>query len=178
MARSYEYYKEEVKDCLIAWFSPYVKVLDVGAGEGTYYNLLKEYFENIDAVEVFKPNVEKYDLKNKYKQVFNEDIRDFKYEYYDLIIFGDVLEHMSTEDAKKVLKYALERSEMVLVAVPYCYKQGIEEENEYEIHVQDDLTKENMLERYPELGLLIGNEEYGYYVNKEHLKYVDFSEVK
>ena len=52
----------------------------------------------------------------------------------------------------------------MIVAVPYQYKQGIVDDNEYEIHKQDDLTNEIFLERYPFMRLLIGNDIYGYYI--------------
>ena len=166
MATSYEYYKEDVKEYLINKYSSKCRVLDVGAGCGTYYDLLGDYFENIDGVEVFKPNIERYRLKSKYREVFNEDIRNFRYEFYDIIIFGDVLEHLEVEEAKRVLKYAFKRSREVVVAVPYMYEQGEVEGNIYEIHKQDDLTERKMKERYPELKLLLGNTEYGYYVKR------------
>ena len=164
MARSYKYFKEEIANDLIQIFSKKCTILDVGAGSGTYYDLLGDYFDKMDAVEVFTPNIENYHLKEKYRQVFNVDIRDFKYEDYDIIIFGDIIEHLEVEEAKKVLKYAYERCRQMIVAVPYNYKQGIEYGNIYEIHKQDDLTPEIMKERYPYLKLLYGNDKYGYYV--------------
>ena len=164
MATSFSFYKKEVSEYLKNKFSKEARVLDVGAGSGTYYDLLGDYFKTIDAVEVFEPNIENYRLKEKYRRVYCIDIRDFEYEFYDIIIFGDVLEHLEVKDAQRVLKYALERCKEVIVAVPYCYKQGEEEGNVHEIHLQADLTPEIMKERYPELKLLIGNEEYGYYV--------------
>ena len=167
MATSYKYYKEDVKKYLIDRYSSKCSILDVGCGCGTYCNLLGDYFENIDGVEVYKPNIEKYKLESKYRRVYNEDIRDFKYEFYDIIIFGDVLEHLETEEARKVLKYAFKRSREIVVAVPYMYEQGIVEDNIYEIHKQSDLTKEIMRERYPELKLLFGNAEYGYYIKRK-----------
>ena len=168
MAASFEYYKKEVASYLIDRFHSKCSVLDVGAGSGTYYNLLGDYFTKMDAVEIFRPNIEKYRLKEKYRNVYNNDIRDFKYEFYDIIIFGDVLEHLEVKEAQKVLKYALKRCREVIVAVPYCYEQGIEEGNVYEIHKQADLTPKNMQERYPELELLYGNEDYGYYIKKKN----------
>lgn len=170
MARSYEYYKEDVRNYLIDNFKKDIRILDVGAGEGTYYDLLHQYFNNIDGVEIFRPNIENYHLEDKYSNVYNVDICDFKYEYYDVIIFGDVIEHLEIKEAQKVLKYAYNRCKEMIVAVPYCYEQGIEEDNVYEIHKQADLTKENMLERYPELELLYGNEIYGYYRKKNLTK--------
>lgn len=166
MASSYRYYKEEIRGYLLEK-DPNIEILDVGAGCGTYSLLLGDYFNNIDAVEVHKPNIEKYELEKKYRKVYNKDIREMEYDY-DLVIFGDILEHLEVEEAQKVLRYAINHSKEVLVAVPYLYKQGIVEDNVYEIHKQDDLTKEIMKERYPELRLLIGNEEYGYYINNNN----------
>ena len=52
-----------------------------------------------------------------------------------------------------------------MVGVPYNYIQGEWEGNVYETHLQPDLTKENMVERYPHLKYLMGDEGYGYYIN-------------
>lgn len=166
MGRSYKYYKKDIRNYIIERFNKDIEILDVGCGEGTYYELLKDYFRNIDGVEVYAPNIEKNALGSKYRHIYNKDIREFKYKYYDLVIFGDILEHLEVEEAKEVLRYALEHSTGVIVAVPYLYKQGEVEGNIYEIHKQDDLTPEIMRKRYPELELLLGNEEYGYYVNR------------
>lgn len=172
MATSFRYFKEEIKEYLCRNFDKDAKVLDVGAGSGAYYDLLHDYFNNIDGVEIFRPNIENYDLENKYRYIYNKDIKDFEYEYYDIIIFGDILEHLEIEEAQKVLKYALKRCKEVIVAVPYCYKQGIEYDNVYEIHKQDDLTPVNVLERYPELELLYRNSWYGYYIRRKEENHV------
>ena len=166
MARSFRYFKEDVAEYLIDKYHSKCSVLDVGAGEGTYYDLIGDYFNNMDAVEVFKPNIDNFGLENKYKKVYNANICDFKYDFYDIIIFGDIIEHLEVKEAQEVLKYAFTRCREMIVAVPYRYKQGIEENNVYEIHKQDDLTEEIMQERYPFLELLYGNKEYGYYVKK------------
>lgn len=166
MAGSYPYYKKEVTQYLKDNFPTTAKVLDVGAGCGTYYEYLKDYFDNIEAVEVFEPNIKNFNLEQKYKKVYNINILDFKYDYYDIIIFGDILEHLETAEAQQVLDYAFDRCKELIVAVPYLYPQGIEEDNIYEIHKQDDLTNEIMLERYPKLKLLYGDWAYGYYIKK------------
>lgn len=81
--------------------APDAKILDVGAGGGTYYKLLGPQY-NWTAVEIWKESAEY--IKQFYNTVYQIDIRDFQYqEDYDLIIFGDILEHLSVEDAKKVL---------------------------------------------------------------------------
>jgi len=167
MAFSYEYYKEDIKNYLIERFKGNAKVLDVGAGEGTYWKLLHRYFRTIDAVEVFKPNIDDFKLKEKYHKVYNIDIKDFKYSNYDIIIFGDIIEHLDIKEAQEVLKYAYDHCKEMIVAVPYELEQGIEEDNIYEIHKQPDLTPINVLERYPMLKELYKNDLYGYYIKGE-----------
>ena len=168
MATSYKYYKKNVKKYLIDRFPENATILDVGAGEGTYFNLLHDYFKTLDAVEVFKPNIDKYELEKKYRNVYNLDIQHYWYHFYDIIIFGDVIEHLTVEEAQEVLKYAYDRCKEMIVAVPYEMGQDICEDNVYEIHKQPDLTPENVLERYPMLKLLHKNSKYGYYVKDEN----------
>lgn len=169
MATSYKYFKKNVKNYLISKFPETATILDVGAGCGTYYNLLHDYFieNSFEAVEVFKPNIDNFELEKKYKNVYNADIKDFKYGYYDIIIFGDIIEHLEVKEAQEVLKYAYSHCKEMIVAVPYEMEQGICEDNVYEIHKQPDLTPENVLERYPMLKLLYKNSKYGYYVKDD-----------
>ena len=64
MAYSYAFYKDDVCNYLKKKFTENARVLDVGAGEGTYYNYLGNYFKVMDAVEVFKPNIDNYNLES------------------------------------------------------------------------------------------------------------------
>ena len=166
IATSYWYFKPEIQKWIYDNFSEESKILDVGPGSATYYKLLSSKYKNIDAVEVYEQNIIDYDLKNKYSNVLNKDIRDFEYDYYDLIIFGDIIEHLTIEEAQKVLDYAYGRCKNMIVAVPYLLPQDANE-NPYEEHKQGDLTVENVKERYPKLKLLYGNSKYGYYIKNE-----------
>lgn len=160
MASSYSDYKNEIKEYIMKRYGTEDAILDVGAGNGTYARLLG--YPNMDAVEIYGPNADT--IEGLYRTVYRCDIRDFKYDWYDLVIFGDVLEHLEVEEAQEVLRYACKHAKGVIVAVPYEYKQGVEYGNVYEIHKQDDLTPEIMEERYPELKEYIRNDRYGYYV--------------
>ena len=163
-ATSYPFFKDEVKEYLKGKFTENARILDVGAGCGTYYNLLSDYFKEIDGVEVFKPNIDNYELEKKYNHIYNTNIINFKHPYYDIIIFGDIIEHLDIKEAQEVIKYAYNMCDEMIVAVPYMCVQGEYGGNVYEIHKQDDLTKENMLGRYPMLKLLYADDLYGYYV--------------
>ncbi len=123
------------------------KILDVGPGVGKWGRVLGEVHPGIDAVEVFEPYVRKYKLRDVYREVFIQDVRDFPVEDYDLVILGDMLEHLSIPDAKLLLH----RCKRAIIQVPFLYVQDVIENNPYEIHLQEDLTTGVMEERYPEL---------------------------
>lgn len=163
MGSSYMLGKAEVCAWIRKNFPEDSTVLDMGAGEGTWHNLLPEY--TMDAVEIYTPFAEK--LKG-YRQVFNADITGFEYEPYDLIIFGDVLEHLTVEDAQKALDYAWPRCRDLIVAVPFLYPQGPVGGNDHEAHIQDDLTPSLMKVRYPKLEMLHDTwQMYAYYHKRE-----------
>lgn len=136
--------------------------LDVGACDGKWFYLLGDYLR-MDAIEIFYPNIEKYFLKERYNKVFHEDIRNFKYPYYDYIIFGDVIEHMTVEEAQAVLEYANPRCRDLIIAIPFLYQQDEIDGNKNEIHIQSDLTKEIFAERYPGYECLWADNSYAYY---------------
>ena len=95
-------------------------------------------------------------------------IADHVYSQYDLIIFGDVIEHMPIETAQNVLEYAFNRCKNMIIAVPFRYKQDAVRGNEWERHIQDDLTPELFDERYPGFRILCRpSENYAYYIKKE-----------
>lgn len=160
---SYRQGKPEVKFWLAQHLSNGSEVLDVGACDGVWFNILSEWY-TMDAVEVWKPNIEQYRLGEKYRSVFNVKIQDFTFDHYDLVLFGDVIEHMTVEDAQKVLAYAKEHSDMVIVAVPFLFKQDAIYGNPYERHIQDDLTHNIFMERYPDFHPIVLYPNYGYYV--------------
>jgi hypothetical protein len=170
MPTSYPLYKDSVRN----WFLENVpfdkKILDIGAGCGTYSQLLRGYGYKMDAVEIWEPYITQYDLHSKYDIVYKENVLNMPLnilEGYDFYLMGDVMEHMSVEDAQWLLGYLRLKGKKFIVSVPYMMPQDEYEGNKYEIHLQPDLTPDVMKQRYPDLELLYGNEFYGYYINKK-----------
>ena len=50
------------------------KILDVGPGSGTFSDLLKPHGYLLDCVEIWEPYVNQFNLKEKYQNVFIDDI--------------------------------------------------------------------------------------------------------
>lgn len=154
--------KREVVEWICQNFSKGSTCLDVGACDGKWSDLLGNYLI-MDGIEIFEPNITKHKLEKKYHNIFNADVRGFQYRHYDLVIFGDVLEHMTVEDAQKVLNYAMPRCRDLIVAVPFQWVNRSHYGNPFEFHVQDDLTPELVKERYPDLKPFLVFDRYGYY---------------
>ena len=165
MPHSYGYFKSEIKAHLLAHLDVHSKILDVGAGCGTYATLLAPEYQNIDTVEIFEEYVSRFRLRELYRNVYVTDITNFNFDSYDYLIFGDVLEHMTVFDAQAILKRINDNGQRCLVAIPYMFEQGESEGNVFETHSQPDLTHEVFLERYPDMRLIYRNEHYGYYCN-------------
>lgn len=161
MPYSYDYFKQDYYNHMKSTFDVGMTILDVGAGSGQYGRNLNDKFK-INALEIYEPYVEQFNLKSIYDNVIIGDIRNFNTKGYDYVIMGDIIEHLTFEEATEVLngikcKY--------MFAVPYKMKQGEVNGNIYEAHKQDDLTNEIVLSRYPRVRCLFHNSQYGYYIN-------------
>lgn len=127
-------------------------VLDIGAGAGKYGHIARAVLQNakkIDAVEVWEPYISKYKLECLYDTVFNSDVRKLNKFRYDLVIMGDVLEHMSKEDAQKLWGRVKSQAKYAIFSIPVCdCPQGHVHGNPYEEHVKDDWTHEEVMESF------------------------------
>jgi len=115
--------------------------LDVGCGSGTYAKLFPDVCWS--GVEIWEPYVEQYGLRDLYETIQVSDIRDWTAENtdkrWDVAIAGDVLEHMSKEDAVATLEKLRQFATYVIVSLPIGhYPQDEYEGNPYEAHVKDD----------------------------------------
>lgn len=167
MPYSYGKFKYEVRDKIKSVFNPETEILDVGAGSGVYSDLLWNTHKNLDALEIFPNYIQMFELEKRYRSVIQADIRYFNFYSYGLLIMGDILEHLTIEDAQSILHKIKVNNQGVMIAVPYLFEQGEEYGNVYETHLQPDLTPDIMLERYPDLKLIYGDENYGYYGNSK-----------
>jgi SAM-dependent methyltransferase len=112
-------------------------VLDVGAGAGTYFDLAAQPWQFWMAVEVWQPYLARFDLAARYDGVIFGDVRTIAWPDIDLVIFGDVLEHLSRADALMVWDDARKHSRHVLLSIPVVpYPQGAEEGNPHEAHLE------------------------------------------
>lgn len=130
-------------------------ILDIGAGSGTYADALRRNGYNraaVDALEVWVPYIEEFNLHSKYRNVFNEDVRLWDNFAYDVVIFGDILEHMSKKQAIQVWEKVSQQAKHAVIAIPIIhYHQDEINGNPYEKHVKDDWSHEEVLATFPHI---------------------------
>jgi hypothetical protein len=157
-------YKKETLDYLVNKFDSSSTILDVGAGAGYYSNLLKEFFPNMDAIEIFEPYIRSYNLQSKYNNIWNENILTFDFDFYNIILMGDILEHIEESEGIEIIKKLYSKCDELIVAIPFNAPQGEWGGNIYETHLQPNLTHDNFIQKYEGFKPLEYRYDYGVYV--------------
>ena len=115
--------------------------LDIGAGAGKYGRLLRERCPKCSttAIEVHAPYIAEFGLPAIYAEVkcmdgsqLMETAIDCTYE---LVIFGDVLEHFSKSRGVDILHFFIYRSKYALVLYPTEYVQNTVARSRSEAHI-------------------------------------------
>lgn len=121
-----------------------VSIVDVGCGQGQYHDLMAPSLPGVRwvGVEVWEPYVERFCLRRKYDQLVVADVRAFDFSAVapvSAVLFGDILEHMTKEEAIATVERARAVAPYVLLSIPVVhFPQGEIEGNPYEVHVKDD----------------------------------------
>jgi trans-aconitate methyltransferase len=114
-------------------------VLDIGAGSGTYGKLLRPHLPKafMTAVEIHAAYVSDYKLWRLYDSVVIGDARTADLPQADVVILGDVLEHMSQPDALALWDRCRDlATKAVYLSIPIVeWPQEAMFGNEYERHV-------------------------------------------
>ena len=82
--------------------APIESILDIGVGEGTYFDILSPYLKNTkwSGIEAWEPYITKYNLRRKYKTFMDKDIHQINFDEVSschLLILGNVVEHMTKQ---------------------------------------------------------------------------------
>ncbi len=167
---------KEGKSEIVEWcrqLSNVDNILDVGVGKGTYIHLLKKkkLFRESSwtGIEVWTPYVENYNLKEFYNTIINEDVRKVNFDKlkFDLIFMGDILEHMTKEEAIQLVTKLSNISTYCVISIPIVhYPQGESFNNPFEKHVKDDWSHQEVLESFPNIIKTFQGKKIGCYLLK------------
>ena len=160
--------KQWIFDFLRAFNGSIKSVLDLGAGSGTYRDIMSPALPGATwtAVEIFKPYIDHFKLHTKYSKVYQSDIRQFiPAQNYDVVIAGDVLEHMTKAEAVTVVTNHLPMCKYLIISIPIVkYPQGEFDNNPYQAHVKDDWSHQEFMSSFPNIERFWTGEEIGVYV--------------
>lgn len=148
-------------------------ILDIGVGYGKYGCLFREYLDVWDlngpygehklrlyGVEAF----EKYDnpIWQVYDKIFTKDVLTIlpilnQLGKFDLLFMGDVIEHLTKEEGKKVLSSLL-YDKLIIITPKIVTDQGIVYSNLYETH-----KSHWTIEDFPDLNHLEVNNQQAFW---------------
>lgn len=153
--------------------------LDIGAGEGTYSKLLRASLPGTTwhAVEVWQPYVGQHGLWDLYDHVHVADARKFDLSKVnggaDMVLCGDVLEHMEKQDALDLTARFLAEIPFQLISIPVVhYPQGEVHGNPYEAHVKDDWSHNEVVESFPAARAAFVHDHIGVYLLTKRQDYI------
>lgn len=139
MPTSSNIFKTETSE-LLKFINPKT-AFDVGVGMGKYGNMLKEVVPNclISGCEVEPKYLHDYkDSHAPYTNIINKSIVNIINSSelnFDLVIFGDILEHLKYSEVFDVLDYFQYRSKYILLSYPNKLRQGAWEGHMSERHM-------------------------------------------
>lgn len=115
-------------------------VLDIGAGEGKYGEMLRRVQPNtkLIAVELDAGYVEEYKLRDLYDEVWGRDAVDLMNDLsraYDAVIIGDCIEHMRKSVGLDLLNFLVYRSRIIVVKFPVQMIQDPYQGHKSEAHI-------------------------------------------
>lgn len=141
------------------------RILDVGAGSGTYRKLFPNLGKHWTAVEIWEPYIQEYKLRDLYDEVIVGDARQLEYKEYDIAFVGDVLEHMERQEAEDLLFKLRQKCRTVVVSIPIgFYPQDEYNGNPYEKHICDNWTHNDVVKSFGEPWGHVIDKEIGVYV--------------
>lgn len=138
------------KDVALGWYTAIrpATVVDIGAGAGAYARLMRPaHAGHWTAVEAWEPYAGRFDLVDHYNEIRIADARDLGPDAFaaDLVIAGDVLEHMTHDEARQLLARIRAAAGNLIVSVPILHlDQDAVYGNPFERHI-DHWTFEQML---------------------------------
>ena len=117
-------------------------ILDLGSGAGKYGELAKKINPSIKltAVEIEKDYIENFKLPSIYDEVWNISVTDLinpKYynSTFDLIVIGDIIEHLKKSDGIDLLNFLIYRCRWIILEFPHRYLQNSVDGYHSEAHI-------------------------------------------
>lgn len=142
------------------------RVIDIGCGAATYFN----YYQSIlnakwTGVEIWEPYVDEYKLLNLYENIIVQNAADVDYDslgQFDIAFVGDVLEHMSKQDALITIQKLQKTCKFIFISIPIVYYPSEEYElNPHLRHIKPDWSDDEVQESFSNiknkcLGTIVG----------------------
>ncbi len=127
MPYSSDVFDDYVSKLLIKW--RFFSYLDIGIGAGKYGKMIKSLNEgaNVTGIELVPEYIEKFNLHLFYNVIIQDDVSSIIYgnqnTTYDVVIMGDVIEHLTKSDGVNLIHFLIYRCKKIIITFPEKYIQ-------------------------------------------------------
>lgn len=125
--------------------------LDAGPGRGIYGSIIASVSPDCETtgVEIWEPYVKTYSLDRIYDRLIVSDIREHDDFNFDLVIFGDIMEHMKASEAIALWEKSRQQARWGYLSIPIIHHPQEEiDGNPYERHVDEDWSHERIMDSF------------------------------
>jgi len=139
MPFSYDTFKPQIEDFLKK--NSYSHVLDIGAGAGKYSDIVRAINPSvhIEAIEIDPDYISRFHLEDKYNKVHNQSVESWidanLNKTYDIVIMGDVIEHLKKSVGLDALHFFIYRTRHIIIQWPLSMIQFDWEGHKHEHHI-------------------------------------------
>ena len=173
MPYSEDFFDEDIQNLILKW--GYKSFLDIGAGAGKYGKMIREMIPNanITGIEIDSEYINKFDLDGKYDRLLNTNIitfiRDNPGFVTDVVIIGDLIEHLPKSEGIDLINYLVYRTAKIIVVYPRKYIQYDIDNKSHEVHrsvwsANDFINFEFEIKERNFISMIVVN---GYLIDKE-----------
>lgn len=120
MPSSLDYLDDKIENFLKA--RPQASYLDIGAGDGKFGKMIRRLLPKARVTAVEKDKSLKLDDYTKILNIDALDLMDMEFRT-DVVIMGDIIEHLKKSDGIDLLNFLAYRSKYILVKFPVAYVQ-------------------------------------------------------
>jgi len=138
MPYSEVFFNKKIEKLMQKW--GYVSYFDIGIGAGKYGEIIKKIYPNakLKGIEIDSEYINKFNLSEIYDEITHGDIKDYINEnegfIADVIIIGDLIEHLLKSEGIDLLNYLVYRAKKIIVVYPKKYIQYNVNDKSHEAH--------------------------------------------
>lgn len=138
MPYSATFFDKKIEKFIQKW--GYISYFDIGVGAGKYGKIIRKIYPNaqLKGIEIDSDYINKFNLSETYNEIILGNIMNYIRKksdaIADVVIIGDIIEHLLKSEGINLLNYLVYRAKKIIVVYPKKYVQYAVNNKKNEVH--------------------------------------------